>query len=236
MAEVLEEEESIQEIKDLGHIKAMKLLSSKQGLGFGFCGAHRTGKTTICDILARDNPDYPFVSADVTSIQKEMNFDFGKETDPIKILDFQEAVIDRLTAIYEKQTTYFFTDRTPADVAAYTLAHFDTRDYTDPEISQRIDRILAKCKDAMGKYFACVFCIQPGIAYVEEPNKPTYSASYQEKIAALCLGFAHPNTKNLYVMPRNTLDIHERVDLVTTKIGAHLANFVSLCEEHLTLQ
>lgn len=194
------------------------------GLGIGLTGAHRTGKTTVCKLISDAN-GFPFLKSSTTEVAKTMGIDLSKPISLKRRCEFQTAVLNVFSTVYEKMGRGIFVcDRTPLDLAAYLLADVPT-ELNDPATSEFISDYVAKCIEVTNRHFATVALVQPAIAYVEEPGKPLPSSAYQEKIAALIAGLCADERLHVRVcrIPKATTDIRERVNFVTRNVQNDLS-------------
>ncbi len=183
------------------------------GLIIGFSGAHRTGKTSICQTIENTNPHLPFVKTNVSSsIKEKFGVDVNEVTDTLGFLEMQEYIIDALDALWSNYQYLCVTDRTPLDVMAYTAAKMNYVDYFDPQLNSRYNCIMDKCKAALKKHFGCIIHVQPGIAYIEQEGKPKVSESYQDIVDKLCIGYGLTNFLEFNILPRNCLTVEGRYD------------------------
>lgn len=178
----------------------------------GYCGAHRTGKTT----LAKKTAEYygkMFVATEVG------NFLASQNIEPISLqhttwdffVDIQRRTIHYLcnlakslkekssasettdTALHNKDSV-IFVDRTPLDALAYTQAFFSSKDFEYLRNNPMFHNVMEECeKEAMEgmKYFDAVFVVQPGIAVCPEHNKALPDVTYMEQLNKLIIGNAY---------------------------------------------
>jgi len=207
-------------------MNAVEFLSQPTGLGIGLTGAHRTGKTTIVDQLCEKNP-FPAVRSSVSAIAAERGFEFKADNTLSERIEFQEHVLQFMTAQYEAQLGIFFTDRTPMDMAAYMLADVRAGEI-DPELDKRVQAYVERCIEVTNRHFSLVIAIQPGIPYVAEEGKPALNASYQEEVGALIVGLCATRLETGFrIMARGTTDRQSRVNAVASMTTNMLATFYS---------
>lgn len=191
------------------------------GLGIGLSGAHRTGKTTMAQIIS-DSNGFPFVKSSVSEIAQHMGIDFSK---PVRLADrlrFQETVMEVFQMAYEKADGgMFVSDRTPLDVAGYLLADAPT-ELADLALSERLKAFADNAIELTSRYFMTVVVVQPGIPYIAEPGKPIPNPAYQEKHAALVAGLAADERLSSRVIriPRSMTDSRARADFLASNISA----------------
>ena len=205
-----------------------------KALGLGLAGAHRTGKTTVGERVAKDL-DVPFVASSGSQVAKDMGLKVDVGMPILDRLAFQERVLEVFEERYAEHNGLFVTDRTPLDFAAYLIA--DWTSGKDAEIDQRVRAYIDECYAVTNRYFLHLSVIQPGIPYHSEPGKPAFNTSYQETLNTLILGLAWDDavTSSIDVMPRNVLDLDTRVSAVISAYNAHLGEYTSTLANELTL-
>lgn len=188
---------------------------SMGGLGIGLSGAHRTGKTTVAEHLAKAN-GFQFVKSSVSEIARSMRIDFSKPIPFKRRCEFQEVILETFQAAYDKVGAQMFVaDRTPLDLAAYFLADVPT-ELADVELSQYVRDYVGRCVAVTNKTFLTTVVVQPAIPYIAEPGKPLPNPAYQDKFAAILLGLTHDErlTTTIKIMPKLILDNQSRVSFV----------------------
>jgi hypothetical protein len=190
----------------------------------GFCGAHRTGKSTLARIIA-DQLGIHFLVTNVSQapIWKET------QTSPSDIVVFSErlkiqfGLLDYLRGQYEKAEKAFVADRTPLDLLGYLFAFLDhtcsnlwsnaTRSYVDEVI------------DLAQKHFDKIFLVQPGIPVVPEVGKEgeiflgdIYRTAINNNILAFGVNYLHP--EKFHVIPLQMINLEDRVRYVMEKLNS----------------
>ena len=185
----------------------------------GLCGAHRTGKTTLARQYAEKH-GIQFVETSVSSIWREMGLDPGIPVDFETRLTVQEEILKRIDA---KLANYagldFITDRTPLDMAAYTLA--DAIHGTVPDgCQERLANYVNACFESTNKRFSIVLLVQPGIVPVHEEGKAIINAGYMEHLNSLMLGLTVDERLacSHFYMPRSILGMQERLDALSATV------------------
>ncbi len=195
------------------------------GLGIGLAGAHRTGKTTIVNDLARINSIKPVCSS-ASAIAKEMGFSLTEQSTFADRLAFQERLLVEFDKIYAAEQQIFFSDRTPLDLAAYLIADIPN-DLTDKNTINRATRYVEDCLASTERHFCLVTLIQPGIPYVAAPGKPLPNKPYQEAINTILMGLLYDDRimTEIDVMPRGMVKHEERLSYVAQQAKATIADF-----------
>lgn len=158
-----------------------------KGLGVGLSGAHRTGKTTLAKKFAELN-GFKFIGSPASIIANVMKLDLNNMTFEER-LRFQWAVLRQMENLYAKQTSFFVTDRTPIDFAAYLLADVP-HDLEDRAVMEEIERYVAECYRILNERFVVLGVLPPAVKYVEEPGKPRFNSAFTTKLHHLITGLA----------------------------------------------
>ncbi|NJK35477.1 MAG: AAA family ATPase [Oscillatoriales cyanobacterium SM2_2_1] len=182
--------------------------------GIGFCGAHRTGKTT----LAAEVSTYlgvPFVRTSTSLVFRRAGLD---PADPLTIaqrLDIQQQVLTTAIAQWQPMgSSLFVSDRTPVDMGAYLLA--DIQGQTEVEadaVTQYVTTVVAATND----YFRHLFLIPPAIPLVLEAGKAALNSAYMLHLHYLILGLCGERQlrDRVHVLPLELTDLGQRRDWVT---------------------
>lgn len=186
----------------------------------GLCGAHRTGKTTLARNFAAKN-GIPFVETSVSAIWYELGYDPAQTYDFGTRLIVQEEILKRVDAKFSEYAGQeFITDRTPLDMAAYTLA--DAIGERVPEqCQQRMKDYLNACFEATNKRFGVICLVQPGIALKAEPGKAAMNEAYIEHLNSLLFGLMvdeRVKCQHFYI-PRAITGMEERMHSLTAAVG-----------------
>ncbi len=191
-------------------------------MNIGLCGSHRTGKTTLGESISRKT-GMPFVRTSTSEVFKECGLDPSKPIEFVKRLWIQHKILDAAEKEWEAEHREFITDRTPLDMAAYTLA--DIQGSTQVEIRE-LEGYLRRCVDTTNHFFKMLVLVQPGIPLVHEEGKAALNQAYLEHLNFLILGLCHDDRiKGTFLcLPRNVRKIDDRVRAILKlldKRGAH---------------
>ncbi len=190
-------------------------------------GAHRTGKSTLARAYAQRR-NVPFVETSVSAIWRELGLDPAATYDFETRLAVQEEILKRVDAQYGKFAGLdFITDRSPLDMAAYTLADA-IGDRVPDNCQERLARYINACFDVTNRRFGMVFLIQPGIALVGEPGKAAMNAGYIEHLNSLILGLSVDErlTCHHFYIPRAVLDFESRMQALVASVDRARSNVV----------
>lgn len=192
----------------------------------GYCGAHRTGKTT----LAKKSAEYygkTFVPTEVGNLLQSLkvdpislqhaSYDFfldvQKQTidylcDMAKTLSEQASKSETTDTVLHDADSVIFVDRTPLDALAYTQAFFSSKDFeylrNNPLFHNHMEECEQAAFDAM-KYFDAIFVVQPGIEVRPEHNKALPDVAYMEQLNKLMIGNAYAALANMGDMEQDTI-------------------------------
>lgn len=146
---------------------------NKPHFAHGFCGAHRTGKTTLAKECS-NAVGIPFIETDLSSVFTSLSLTAGASYDIHRRLFIQESLLDHCRKQWKEQTGPFITDRTPIDLAAYMLTNIKQEELTE-ETSNKVKQYIEKCRLMMQEFFASVTHVSPGIPVTADPSKATAS-------------------------------------------------------------
>ena len=186
----------------------------------GLCGAHRVGKTTLAQALSAAT-SVPFTRTNTTGV-----FD-SNEIDPAMPMTFQTrlAIQYRILAaaeeLWAQQNAAFVTDRTPIDMAAYTLADIQGSTAVEYEAFQSY---IDLCFETTNRFFGTLVLVQPGIPLVYEHGKAALNEAYIEHINTLILGLCHDERLRcpIVCLKRDITSIKERVNTVTHHLSPRI--------------
>jgi len=186
----------------------------------GICGAHRTGKSTLAEKLAR-TLGIPFVQTTTSQVFAEAGLDPSQPMDFGTRLLIQQKVLAAGEAVWSSSNQPFVSDRTPIDMMAYTLA--DIQGTTVVDFSQ-LSAYLQQCFATTNRFFRHLFVVQPGIPLVHAQGKAALNPAYIEHINALVIGLCQDSRLSCTVqlLPRSAVDLSERLALIQQTISSIL--------------
>jgi hypothetical protein len=181
-------------------------------MSIGLCGSHRTGKTTLAEAVSQ-RTGIPFVRTGTSEVFRECGLDPSAPLDFKKRLWIQNEILDAAERVWNAGQGRFITDRTPLDMAAYTLA--DIQGATEIDLAG-LEKYLDRCFKATNRFFELLVLIQPGIPLVHEEGKAALSEGYLEHLNYLILGLCRDERikSRLLCLPRNTTGMDDRVNLI----------------------
>lgn len=186
------------------------------GIVIGVAGAHRVGKSTLCQLMEKSTitfndrfADVKYVPTNLTSIYNHYGLtpSEAQKRPVFEFLEIQNAVLMQIirTAVECRESEgVFITDRTPIDALAYLYANFNAVDYESLHFNRSMSAEKAKelyaalinykklAFEATLNTFDGIAIVQPGITIVEERGKATalLDEAYQSHLNVLMLGFA----------------------------------------------
>ena len=185
--------------------------------GIGFCGAHRTGKTTLA-IQVAEKLNVPFVQTSVSSVFARLGLSPSETLDPTSRLMVQEATLLDAISKWDCQVGLFCTDRTPVDFIAYTLSNIKQEDYT-ADLNRQVESYILRCKAAIRDHFSYLVEVKPGIPIVNAEGKACMMPSYCNTISYMVSGCLSDITTPQITIPKNILSIDERTNYVLQRIA-----------------
>lgn len=189
-----------------------------------FCliGAHRVGKTTLMREACKAVGSKPMLM-NVGQIQKELGFDSSNQSYDLDTrLEIQEKVIEKVEEMLKHVGIGdVIMDRSPMDVAAYTLLH--AHDKMTPEQDKRLHRIVERCIEVTNKYVMGCLLVQPGIPLVKENDtSAACSSGFIEKLNAICFGLInHGDLMDvpMFYIPRKVTNLEDRVKVLKSAVS-----------------
>lgn len=159
----------------------------------------------------------PFVKTGTSEVFRQHGLDPSNPLDFEKRLWIQHKILNAAERVWQSEEKPFVTDRTPLDMAAYTLA--DIRGSTEVNFAE-LEGYLSRCFDVTNKIFKLLVLVQPGIPLVYEEGKAALNESYLEHLNFLILGLCNDaRIKSIFLyIDRHTTDIENRVRTILEAI------------------
>ena len=178
----------------------------------GLCGSHRTGKTTLAEEISQ-RTGIPFVRTSTSEVFREHRLDPSKPMEFDKRLWIQHKILDAAERAWNNGHKHFITDRTPLDMAAYTLA--DIQGSTEVDFG-KLEGYLARCITVTNAFLKILVLVQPGIPLVYETGKAALNEGYLEHLNFLILGLCNDDRiKSTFLcLHRDVTDKEARVKKV----------------------
>jgi hypothetical protein len=193
----------------------------KRALSIGLCGSHRTGKTTLAGTIS-ERTGIPFVRTATSEVFKANALDPSSPLDFKTRLWIQQRILDAAESVWDAGQGQFITDRTPLDMAAYTLADIQGR--TEVNFVE-LEEYLSRCFAATNKFFDLLVLIQPGIPLVHEQGKAALNEGYLEHLNYLILGLCGDERvkSRLLCLPRAMMAVSDRATMILNALDTREA-------------
>ncbi len=177
--------------------------------GIGLCGAHRVGKTTLAQAVSHA-ASCPFLRTKTSHIFRKHGLDPAQPMPFPTRLRIQWDVLSAGIDVWQQAERRFISDRTPLDMAAYTLA--DIHGATDVD-DEGVAEYLDTCFHETNRFFSTLIIIPPGIPLVPEPGKAALHAGYIEHLHALVVGLCHDPriAAPIHQLNRDLLSLDDRI-------------------------
>lgn len=164
----------------------------------GFCGAHRTGKTTLAKALA-EKYGYEFINGSATRVFERFGVLPNQLLSVSKKFEIQTALLDD----YLERVvgcTHFVTDRTPLDYIAYTMAEMSTAACSADDMvrDEQVEFFIERCHRAMKETLDAAILVPPAIPVVFAEGKGHMSKTYINHVASLIHDAASDGLTNGY--------------------------------------
>ena len=191
-------------------------------MNIGLCGSHRTGKTTLAEAISVKT-GMPFVRTNTSGVFRKCGIDPAEAFDLNKRLWIQDKILKAAEIMWDAEHKQFITDRTPLDMAAYTLG--DILGSTEVNFIE-LEGYLSRCIEATNKFFRQLVLVQPGIPLVHEEGKAALNEGYLEHLNFLVLGLCNDERikSDLLCIPRHMKSIEDRAALILTTLDNRGAN------------
>ncbi|QNK01734.1 AAA family ATPase [Dyella telluris] len=178
----------------------------------GFIGAHRVGKTTLAKDLAKEF-DLEFLETNVSGFLKEQGVDPKENLDFQARLKIQDSVLEFLAGQYAAATGIFIADRTPMDVAAYTLTDIQRATLGTIEERSVVERHFQRAVELTQLYFAQLIHVRPGIEIAETEGKAPSCLHYIRHFDYVAEGLvrALPHSIRVHGIAKHVIDHDRRI-------------------------
>lgn len=183
-------------------------------MSLGFCGAQRTGKSTLAQAFSLKS-GVPFVPTATTGVFKRLGVDPKADLPFDQRLVVQWEILKELAGQWAEQRGDFVTDRTPLDMLAYTMADIQRTNLT-PAMNDEYKRYASDCFALTNRFFSTIMVVQPGIPIKEAEGKAPGSYGYMDHFNRIVIGLAVSEEVacNHFLIPQATTDLGKRVSCV----------------------
>jgi hypothetical protein len=176
--------------------------------GIGLCGAHRVGKTTLAEAIARAL-HIPFLKTRTSHLFEQHGLDPAKPMPFATRLMIQQEILAAGEQVWSQESGLFVSDRTPLDMAAYTLGDIQGTTKVD---NDSFTRYLNDCLVKTNRHFSTLIIVPPGIPLILEPGKAALHEAYIEHIHTLVVGLCHDAriSARIHCLGRDVLSLDDR--------------------------
>lgn len=210
----------------------------------GMCGAHRTGKTTLCREL-EENYGVHFIQTNVSTVLADCGVTPGSLIN-LPFLDFchvQTIVLEHLGTIAadlaSDKTRCYVVDRTVIDALAYFRQYFNSKFFYELDAERNhFERVALQYVETaleVSSIYDHLVLVQPGIQLVQESGKAVNDLFYINQINTSILGDltyltqAMPyRTDWITIVPPSMINLSERSSFLYKMVINKLTNFGDL--------
>lgn len=141
---------------------------------YGICGSHRSGKTTLAQMLA-DELGIEFHRTQTTETARKYGFDPVGPMTLRERIGMQILLLGEHIEMLESTPRPLIVDRTPIDFLAYTMCEFHMQSHklTDPDVMQSAVEFAEACKAATTLYYDHLYYLEPLSFYTPDKTKAT---------------------------------------------------------------
>ena len=183
----------------------------------GISGAHRTGKTTICESLTKRGIVFKPIEISKCSVWD----DLGSESIQLtfaerlsvqeELFNYLERKLMDIRAICNNDVN-IIVDRTPIDLIGYLLTNIDST--TSNLLKNRTIKLIEECIAVTNYWFKGIIIVQPGIKVKTTDTKKgkTYNSYvYQEALNSVILGQLQNFHGSYLIIPKDELQLDKRI-------------------------
>lgn len=185
----------------------------------GLTGAHRVGKSTLAEVLAKDiKAEYTPVG--ISDMQAAYGYDSSKQDYPWEERKkIQELLLREFSGqllglrVYRAESLnrpLKITDRTPLDLVGYAMWSFP--DNPTKEDTAWLENYIQLCIELTNRNYRGVALVQPGIPLVNSPTSAAADAEMIETFTQCYLSlFLDPRLHvKKFIIPRELIDTDRR--------------------------
>ena len=182
--------------------------------GIGLCGAHRVGKTTLAHALSNAT-GIPFLKTHTSQVFTQHGLDPAQPMPFATRLAIQQEILAAGVAVWEQASGPFLSDRTPIDMAAYTLADVHSTTLVEGPV---LSTYLRQCLEQTNRFFSTLIIVPPGIPLIHEPGKAALHEAYIEHLHTVIVGLCHQTQ-----LAANVFQLHRDITSLEARISAALS-------------
>lgn len=191
---------------------------------FGFCGAHRTGKSTLAECMA--TMGFRYVPVNISKMQKDIGYNSAYQDyswrDRVTIQahllnSFQTLLMETKNTVRPavvRAEPLVVMDRTPIDLIGYAMWSFP-KDATEADHKWMQEYIYA-CMHLTNTFFDKVILVQPGIHLIpSETSAPADGDMVEQFNQCYLAQFLSPQlTTTSVIIPREITELKERLAFI----------------------
>jgi hypothetical protein len=175
------------------------------------------GKTTLAQAISKVRP-IPFLRTSTSQVFHARGLDPAQPMPFHTRLSIQRDILSAAESVWAQATAPFISDRTPLDMAAYTLADVQGATQLD---SALLIQYMDDCIAATNRFFDTLIVVPPGIPLVQEPGKAALNLAYIEHVHTLVVGLCHDPrvAAAVHLLPRPLTSLDIRMQRILTLLG-----------------
>lgn len=189
---------------------------------FGFTGAHRAGKSTTAKLVA-GRLGIPYFDASVSATMRERGWNTVAPMTFEERFTMQRVMLRVFNERLQNAPRPAITDRTPLDMAAYTLAELGMHGRLEPHLEEEVTRYVDDCLRSTGEAFDSLYYLRPLPIFVPAETSAPPNRPYQSHIHYLIGGLLDHIPDHVARVSIYTDDLERRVAFSARVITDRLA-------------
>ena len=185
----------------------------------GLTGAHRVGKSTLAEVLAKDIKA-KYAPVGISAMQAAYGYDSSKQDYPweerkkiqeLLLREFSNQLLGlRVYHVDPVNSPLKITDRTPLDLVGYAMWSFP--DNPTKEDNAWLENYIQLCIELTNRNYRGVALVQPGISLVSSPTSAAADIEMIETLNQCYLSlFLDPRLRiKKFIIPRELIDVDRR--------------------------
>ena len=185
----------------------------------GLTGAHRVGKSTLAEVLAKDTKA-KYAPVGISDMQAAYGYDSSKQDYPweerkkiqeLLLGEFSNQLLGlRVYHVEPVNRPLKITDRTPLDLVGYAMWSFP--DNATKEDTAWLENYIQLCIELTNRNYRGIALVQPGIPLVSSPTSAPADAEMIETFNQCYLSlFLDPRLRiKKFIIPRELIDVDRR--------------------------